>query len=121
MTLSSTFWLTLCLPCGLDTSPRQAQETRHDLRQEALVAMKQAASFYRGKVASHGGYVYYYSVDLQERWGEGKASPDTIFVQPPGTPTVGMAYLRAHAATGDRFYLEAAGEAAEPLVYGHLQ
>ena len=43
-------------------------------------------AFYRGKVASHGGYVYYYSPDLKERWGEGKASPDILFVQPPGTP-----------------------------------
>lgn len=54
---------------------------------QAAQALKKAATFYRGKVASHGGYVYYYSVDLQQRWGEGKASPSTIFVQPPGTPT----------------------------------
>jgi hypothetical protein len=34
------------------------------LRQEALAALRNATSFYRAKVASHGGYVYYYSVDL---------------------------------------------------------
>ena len=59
--------------------------------------------------------------DLKQRWGEGEASADTIFVQPPGTPTVGMAYLKAYEATGDKFYLDAARETAEALVYGQLQ
>jgi PelA/Pel-15E family pectate lyase len=91
------------------------------LRDEALQALKKAVSFYRTRVASHGGYVYYTSADLKDRWGEGKAAPDTIFVQPPGTPTVGMAYLKAHEATGDAFYLEGAREAAEALVAGQLE
>jgi hypothetical protein len=111
---------TLLLICAIGDESLWAQQAGSDPRQEALRAMKQAASFYHGKVASHGGYVYYYSVDLQERWGEGKATPDTIFVQPPGTPTVGMAYLQAYAATGDRFYLDAARDAAGALVYGQL-
>ena len=70
---------------------------------------------------SVGGYVYYYSVDLSERWGEGLATGDQIWVQPPGTPTVGMAYLDAYAATGEQYYLDAAREAAEALVYGQLR
>ena len=98
-----------------------AQQAGTPSRDDALKALKKAATFYRSKVASHGGYVYYYSVDLKERWGEGKASPDTLFVQPPGTPTVGMAYLKAFAATGDAFYLDAARETAESLVDGQLQ
>ena len=32
-----------------------------------------------------------------------------------------MAYLKAYAATGDQFYLDAAREAAEALVYGQLE
>jgi PelA/Pel-15E family pectate lyase len=108
--------------CGaLGAGPLRAQQPQSALRDEAVQALKKAASYYRDKVASHGGYVYYYSSDLQQRWGEGKTSADTIFVQPPGTPTVGMAYLKAHAATGDRFYLDAARETAEALVYGQLQ
>lgn len=90
-------------------------------REEAVQALKKAATFYRTQVASHGGYLYYYSLDLKDRWGEGKFTAETIFVQPPGTPTVGMAYLKAHAATGDAFYLEAARETAEALVAGQLQ
>src|SRR5262245_53100286 len=98
-----------------------AQQTDPKLRNEAVQALKKAGAFYHGKVATHGGYVYYYSVELKERWGEGKASPDTLFVQPPGTPTVGMAFLKAYTATGDKFYLDAARDAAEALVYGQLQ
>ena len=92
-----------------------------DLRQQAMETMKRAASFYCDRVASHGGYVYHYSVDLKQRWGEGVASPDQIWVQPPGTPTVGMALLTAYEATGDPFYLEAATDAAMALVYGQLR
>lgn len=99
----------------------QAEPTDAALHDEALRTLKKAASFYCDKVASHGGYVYYYSVDLQERWGEGRAGLDTIFVQPPGTPSVGMAYLSAHAATGDAFYLDAARKAGQALVEGQLE
>jgi PelA/Pel-15E family pectate lyase len=100
------------LPCAAAAGP--------DLPAEARRALKQSAAFFRENAASHGGYVYYVSLDLQQRWGEGKVGRDTIFVQPPGTPTVGMAFLRAYEATGDRFYLDAAREAAEALVYGQL-
>ncbi|MCX7886623.1 MAG: pectate lyase [Verrucomicrobiae bacterium] len=91
------------------------------MRAAAAQALKKACTYYFEKVATHGGYVYYYSPDLQQRWGEGKPSRDTIFVQPPGTPTVGMAYLKAYQATGDKFYLQAAQKAAEALVQGQLE
>ena len=97
-----------------------AERAGGDLHGEVVAAMRKAAAYYRTKVASHGGYVYHYSVDLKQRWGEGVATPDQIWVQPPGTPTVGMAYLKAYEATGDRFYLDGAREAAEALVYGQL-
>ncbi len=90
-------------------------------KENVTKAMRAASEFYRNKLALHGGYVYYYSLDLKERWGEGKASPDQIWVQPPGTPTVGMAFLSAYEASGDRFYLDAATDAALALVYGQLK
>jgi len=98
-----------------------ARQDSGKLRDDAAQALKKASTFYRTKVASHGGYLYYYSPDLKDRWGEGKFSADTVFVQPPGTPTVGMAYLKAFAATNDASYLDAAREAAEALVYGQLE
>lgn len=94
---------------------------QNNLQQQALDTMRGAAEFYHGNVSSHGGYVYHYSLDLQERWGEGRASKTQIWVQPPGTPTVGLAYLSAYQATGDSFYRDAATEAATALVYGQLK
>lgn len=91
------------------------------LSEQVRAAMRKAAGYYADHVAAHGGYVYHYTLDLQTRWGEGLASPDQIWVQPPGTPTVGMAFLDAYAATGDKFYLAAAQRAAEALVYGQLK
>lgn len=97
-----------------------AKDADPALREQAVATLRKAAEFYRGQVASHGGYVYHYTLDLQRRWGEGEATPDQIWVQPPGTPAVGMAYLQAYKATRDRYYLEAATEAAEALLHGHL-
>lgn len=91
------------------------------LRKEVSAGMKRAATYYRAKVATHGGYVYYYAPDLGQRWGEGEATRDQIWVQPPGTPTVGMAYLHAYETTKDRFYLDAARDAALAIVYGQLE
>lgn len=90
-------------------------------RDDVLAAMKRAATYYRDKVATRGGYVYHYSLDLSRRWGEGEATKDQIWVQPPGTPTVGMSFLSAYEATGDSYYLDGAREAAEALVYGQVQ
>lgn len=91
------------------------------LQQQVVTAMRKAATYYHAHVASHGGYVYYYSPDLERRWGEGEATRDQIWVQPPGTPTVGLAYLAAYRATGESLYLDAARKAAEALVYGQLE
>ena len=98
-----------------------AQTSTARLRADVTAALKRAATFYHDRVAVHGGYGYYSSVDLQQRWGEGRLDPQSIVVQPPGTPTVGEAYLKAFAATRDAFYLDAARDAALALVEGQLQ
>jgi PelA/Pel-15E family pectate lyase len=91
------------------------------LREQAERALRRAVDFYRSQVAAHGGYVYRSSFDLKLREGEGKVGPDTVWVQPPGTPAVGMAYLEAHERTGQPYLLEAAREAAECLIRGQLR
>lgn len=108
------------LTCAL-LAGASATEANDRLREEATAALHKAATFYRTKIARHGGYVYYTSVDLRQRWGEGEATPDQIWVQPPGTPAVGLAYLKAYEATEDPDFLEAARETAEALLYGQLK
>lgn len=84
-------------------------------------AMWRAARYYRDRLAVHGGYVYHYALDSGRRWGEGLATEEQIWVQPPGTPTVGLAFLSAWEATGERAYIGAATDAAEALAHGQLE
>lgn len=78
-------------------------------------ALSRAVKFYHGKAASHGGYVYRYSADFTLREAEGSPAPDTVWIQPPGTPAVGAAFLDAYEATGDKACLDAAVDAAHAV------
>ncbi len=87
-------------------------------RTETLEAMKRATTFMVEKVAYNGGYVWSYTADLKRRWGELEAKPTMIWVQPPGTGTMGHVFLDAYHATGDEYYYRAAEQAAEALIWG---
>ena len=89
--------------------------------EEVQAALNKASSFLQREVASGGGYVYAYSGDLSLREGEGKAEKNVIWIQPPGTPAVGEAFLDAYEATGNQVHLQGAKAAAEALVRGQLQ
>ncbi|MCS6861261.1 MAG: pectate lyase, partial [Abditibacteriales bacterium] len=86
---------------------------------QARAALERATAFFRS-IATNGGYLWWYSEDLKERAGEGKATETQIWVQPPGTPSVGMAFLRAYEVTKDPRYLDAAKAAADALAWGQL-
>jgi len=90
-------------------------------RKQATAALQKAVSFFQQQVSIKGGYLWRYSTDLEKREGEGKASPSTAWVQPPGTPSVGEALLRVYQRTGDRFYLDATRQTAEALVQCQLR
>ncbi|MBN2308869.1 MAG: polysaccharide lyase [Candidatus Hydrogenedentes bacterium] len=90
-------------------------------RGEAEAALHKAAAFFIDEVSPHGGYVWAYSANLDRREGEGKATASMAWVQPPGTPSVGRAFLTACEATGDTYYLDAARRTAYALVQGQLR
>jgi len=91
------------------------------LKEQAEQAMRRAAHFFRTEVATEGGYLWRYSEDLTKREGEGTATDTMVWVQPPGTPSVGMVFLEAYEATGDAYYLSAATDTAYALVQGQLR
>lgn len=91
-----------------------------DLRAGAEAGLERAVRFFRDKVSTEGGYLWQYSADLSLREGEGKASTTTIWVQPPGTPAVGMALLDAYERTRKPYLLAAARDAGRALVRGQL-
>jgi hypothetical protein len=93
--------------------PRLASAATKD---DALVVMKRASRFMVEKVANRGGYVWSYLPDFSRRWGEMEAYPTMIWVQPPGTGTMGHLFLDAYHATGDDYYYEAAVKAAGALI-----
>ena len=92
-----------------------------DLPDDASAALRKACTYFTTEIACEGGYLWTYDLDLQRREGEGRANADTVWVQPPGTPSVGMALLHAYHATGDDFYLDAARKAADCLIRGQLR
>ena len=87
-------------------------------RAEIEAAMKRATRFMVEKVSTEGGYVWSYLPDKSRRWGEIEAKPSMIWVQPPGTATMGHLFLDAYHSTGDEYYYRAAERAADALVRG---
>ena len=89
-------------------------------REDALRALARAAA-YLDSASVHGGYPGIWSADLKETFGESHhetAGPGRIWVQPPGTPTVGHSLLAAYTATGDAHYLAMARAAGRALAWG---
>jgi hypothetical protein len=97
-----------------------AGDRNADLLPQARDAMARATDFFTG-ISTGGGWAGIYSKDLAKRYGEAvyeKARPSEIWVQPPGTPTVGKTLLRAYRVTGEERYLQAARKAGRALVWG---
>jgi PelA/Pel-15E family pectate lyase len=105
--LTALMWLALL------SAPASAQS-----RGEIEQVMKRATHFMVDRVAYRGGYVWAELPDKSRRWGEMEAYPTMIWVQPPGTATVGNLYLDAYHATRDEYYYKAATKAAEALIAG---
>ena len=108
---------------SLDTVGLRADDgvPPQDMESKCTVGMLKATRYMRTNVSVKGGYVYKVTLDLKQRWGEGVATPTEIWVQPPGTPAVGMAFLKAYNATGKTEFLDAATECADALLFGQLE
>lgn len=90
-------------------------------RLTVLSAAKQATTFLTDHVSTQGGYLWRYSADLSLKEGEGVVTSPTIWVQPPGTPLLGEAFIDLYQATGDQQFLQAAISAAKVLLHGQMR
>lgn len=93
-----------------------------ELSISVIKTMEVSFDFYRS-ISSGGGYAGIYSLDLKDRFRERTTEksriPSTkIWVQPPGTPSVGLAFIRAYKITGEKQYLNAAIDVGMSLAWG---
>jgi hypothetical protein len=105
--------LALLTACGGAPSRVDAAVTDRDA---IIASMLRATRFMREKCASHGGYVWAYAADFSRQWGEMEAFDSMIWIQPPGTATIGHLYLDCYHATAQRYFLESAAEVADSLI-----
>lgn len=85
-------------------------------RADAADALKRATHYMDETVSYQGGYVWSYSPDLKQTFGEMEAYRTMCWIQPPGTPSVGHVYLDAYHATGDERHWRAAERTATAIM-----
>ena len=85
----------------------------------AKAALIKGAAFMRS-ISAQGGYLWRYSTDLKLVAGENRANVTTQWLQPPGTPAVGMALLKAYQRTGEKALLNHALAAGAALAAAQL-
>jgi hypothetical protein len=88
------------------------------LVQNAKNTMQHATKFMVEKVSTNGGYVWSYLPDFSRRWGEMEAYKTMIWMQNPGTVSMGHLFLDAYHATHDEYYYQAAEKVASAIVWG---
>lgn len=112
------FWFSVVSSFPLATSATSCDDV---LRDDALCAARKATAFLLNHVSTEGGYLWRYSPDLQLREGEGVVDTSTVWIQPPGTPSVGEAFVNLYEATGDELFIQAARAAGEALRRGQMR
>jgi PelA/Pel-15E family pectate lyase len=93
-----------------------AQNNR--LVREVEQTMLRATQFIVEKASTNGGYVWYYRPDFSRQWGEMEAYKTMIWLQHPGTVSMGHLFMDAYRATGNEYYYQAAAKAAAAIIWG---
>ncbi|HOO98222.1 MAG TPA: pectate lyase [Bacteroidales bacterium] len=97
---------------------QQSFAQRKDLKNEVNQTMMKATRYMVETVSTNGGYVWFYLPDFSRRWGEMEAFKTMIWVQSPGTVSMGHLFLDAYRTTGDEYYYQAAEKTAAALIWG---
>jgi len=91
---------------------------KDNLLMETEKTMLDATRYMIEEISTDGGYLWYYLPDLSRRWGEMEAYESMIWLQDPGTVSMGHTFLDAYHATRDEYYYSAAEKAASAVVRG---
>lgn len=125
--LTAALWLAACLLGSAQTppptppaAPEAPKVEPFPAPSDVIAAMKKAALYYRNKTSVVGGYGWSVPKDFSTSRAENRESPTLISIQPPGTPSVGLALLMAFKATNDPLFKQAAREAAQSLLWCQL-
>ena len=83
-------------PASLQTSPAselsgRIKGTAPVGKEEVLAAAKKAVRFLMESVSNRGGFLSVYTSDLSDQWGEIPARKSQVWVQAPGTVSMGRA------------------------------
>ncbi len=88
------------------------------LKNQAQDAMLKATQYMVEEVSNNGGYVWNYLPDFSRQWGEMEAYKTMIWLQHPGTISMGHVFLDAFETTGNDYYYKAAEKAASAIIWG---
>jgi hypothetical protein len=87
--------------------------------EEQVKSVMLAATRYMvDSVSYNGGYLWYYLPDFSRQWGEMEAYKTMVWLQHPGTISMGNIFLDAYNVTGDEYYYLAAERVAGALIWG---
>lgn len=111
----------LLLAAALIAAIGATAKPKQSLPDEVRQKMRAATEFMMDKVSYNGGFVWSYLPDFSRQWGEMEAKRTMVWIQPPGTPSVGHLLLDAYHATGDEYYYRQAERVAATLVWGQLE
>lgn len=117
----ATFAMIAALAANCATAQNEARPDVDEVHQTMLRAANAMA-----ELSYRGGYPFIISGDLQTRYNCGhnvyNPFPDETYIciEPPGTPWVGRAFLRAYRATGDEQFMELAMAVGDALATTQL-
>jgi len=95
--------------CGKGSATFRNFKYRNLDQEEVRVAMRRATEYMMDSVSYEGAFVWNYLADGSRQWGELEAPyRSMVWIQPPGTPSMGHILLDAYHATGDEYYYEQA-------------
>ena len=109
--------LAALLGCGMAIAKPKSKPLTDDFVKSE---MRRATEFMMEKASYNGGFVWNYMPDFSRQWGEMEAKRTMVWIQPPGTPSVGHLLLDAYHVTGDEYYYQAAERVAGALIWGQL-